>query len=165
MFEVIKNEPIIIPLPDKTPLDAEEGFAFAESAIRPLLAGIVSGPQRIIVTVPQERPVYNARRNHKTIQGAFFAGMFQELLVQMRDYYLPSLKFAAARKNLRVAGGTEKKPLEIGDIIQLAFGKQWEIYAPLETLFREKVGLGLSYPDGHIVLANNGSGRNFLNDL
>lgn len=165
MFELIKNKPIIIPVPNKAFLDAEEGFEFAEAVIRPLQQAIVTGPQEIIVTVPQERPIYNAGRTAKTIQGAFFAGMLQDLLIQMRDHHLPSLQFAAARNNLRVAAGQEKRPLEIGDIAQLISGKPWEVYAPLETLFREKVRIGLSYSDGNLLLADIGTGRYFSKDL
>ncbi len=165
-FKVIENKPVTIQVPDQEFLGLPDGFDLAESVMRPLLKGIVEGPQKIIVVIPQERPLrLDGGRGTSTIMGAFFASFFQELLVALRGHNMPDLKYAAARENIRAVAGEEKRDLSASDIASMLFDKPWKTYADLENLFWDKVSIGLISKNGEIILAEIAEGRQFLNEV
>jgi hypothetical protein len=103
MLTLIKNSPIIIPVPSTPLLGGQDGYALSEAEIKPIMKAIVAGPQKIIITIPDDRPIFASGRDQRTIQGAFFTGLFQDLLLGLREEHFPQLKHEAARENIRVS--------------------------------------------------------------
>ena len=161
MFKVIENKPLIIAVPDKTPLLIEDGFAYADVVITPLTRAIVKGPQQIIITIDADRPLFSEDRTQRTINGEFFAGLFQNLLIALRDEHAPQIKHIAARKNIHPTDGTGNQ--NAIDAISNIFHKTWVTYDPVERAFWKKAFFGLQKADGHILMAEIDPGRRFMN--
>lgn len=167
MLSIIKNKPLIIAVPDKIPLLIEDGFSYAETVLSPLTHAIVKGPQEIIITIPDDRPIFTSDRKQRTIQGEFFAGLFQNLLIGFRDEYEPKIKQTIARNNMPLAIDSNDAPQNVDamDALSDIFQKVWVTYDPVERAFWKKVSIGLQKTDGNILLAEIKSNRQYMNDM
>lgn len=163
MFKVIENKPLVIAVPEKSPLLIEDGFSYARSVITPLTRAIVKGPQQIIITIDADRPLFSEDRTQRTINGEFFAGLFQDLLIALRDEYAPQIRHLAERENIHLATGAFE-PDAINAISDV-FHKTWVTYDPVERAFWKKISFGLQKADGHILMAEIDPGRRFLNEM
>ena len=134
MFEVIKNEPKIISVPEEGTLGLAEGAALAKAEIIPVLKGVVRGPQQLHLVIPAERPIFTVD-DVRTISSHFFIGLFQDLLIALRDEHFPELKHQPA---VGMIAGTGSTAAENGHYAMQLLERAWIAYEPIRDLFWKK---------------------------
>ncbi len=136
----------------------EDGQNLFDKHLRPNIDDIVAGKASVRFLVPVDRisPNHDGCNN---LKAEFFAGLFEPLLIALRDKYMPELKHNAKRDRFCSVKG--KKTVDAAQAFKDILQTTAESYDPLEEIFWDKVHFGLYDNDGSIKMGSINIDREF----